>query len=414
MSKRAIPVVVALCLLLTLALSPWPARARPAAPSTPVTRPWAPVVVTASALPDLVGAPLASLAVWVYRDGAWRLIPWQVDEVVNGLYTAADDGLFNNADELTVTLDDLGDAAPASLTGAQRVVALSVTDPLAPDAAPRVAYVARMAAPVAAPNPNAIRYEAATRRLVGATYTLGLDAQKPFISSLTLNGGSANLIDRSKARVMLNLCFGSCLTLTEDSLPTNAIEPLKSGPVRVVLSPQGGFAYRDGVSLRTQADLSAVGARVLQVRLSVDLAATASGAVYRDANVPAGVTVDGAPDNVPDTPFSPWRQVDFPDGRLVSLFTVTTPNEGLLNYYRDNRTTDNNDTGDKMSYGDSGVIVKAPTGPTLGVDAAFWAFPTGTAIDGATLARQVANPLQVTASRPLWPALYLPLLSRSR
>ena len=151
MSKRVIPVVVALCLLLTLALSPWPARARPAAPSTPVTRPWAPVVVTASALPDLVGAPLASLAVWVYRDGAWRLIPWQVDEVVNGLYTAADDGLFNNADELTVTLDDLGDAAPASLTGAQRVVALSVTDPLAPDAALRVAYVARMAAPVAAP-----------------------------------------------------------------------------------------------------------------------------------------------------------------------------------------------------------------------------------------------------------------------
>lgn len=374
---------------------------------------WAPVVVKATSLPGLVGAPIANLAVWVYGDTGWQMIPWQVDEVQAGQYVAQGDGVFNDADEISVMVSDLGGPAPVGPPGVAAIYQVSVTDPLSPTDPPRLGYLARMSEPVVPPSQDYVRYDTTTRRLIGQSYTIGLNAQRPFIDYLALNGSDENLLDRSKVIVMVNLCaFGRCVTYNEEDLPANPVEPVRDGPVRVVLSGQGGFAYRDWASLRAVADLSGQPVRVLQIQLSLDLRPSASGARYRDANVTDGVVIDGAPDSVPSLPYSPWRQVDHSTGRLITVFQVTSPHDRLLNLYSDDRTRDNSDTGDKLRYGEHGIVIDEPTGPTLDVDTALWALPPATSLDGATLAAHLASPLTVSVGYARFPLLYLPYLSK--
>ncbi|MCW5849588.1 MAG: hypothetical protein KIT87_05870 [Anaerolineae bacterium] len=377
-----------------------------------VARPWAPIILNQVQLPDLVGAPIDHLAVWVYRDEGWHTIPWQVDEVDVTGYTAHGDSRFNGADELVMMLDDLGQPAPTRLPDADIVHIVTVTDPLAPTDGGRVAYVARMTVPVAPPDVGYVQYDPMTRRVSTPRYVVGLNAQWPVLDYLALNGSGVNLMDRSKLRLILNDCGYTCSVMTEEQLPLPPMTPLKDGPVRVVLDNQGRMAYRDWLWLPTQVDLSIASRRAIQVQLSLDLAASLTGGRYRDANRPDGVVVDGEPDAVPAAPWSPWQAIDHATGRLVTQYQVRTPYGDLYNYYQERTTPLSADTGDKMAWGEHGIAIDEPQGGKVAVDMALWALPADTSLDGPILAQQGAAPLVVTVSRPQFPNLYLPLLRR--
>ncbi len=413
---------LAACVGLATLVTPSAAVSRPLAPAAPpaaphriasVSRPWAPVVVGPAQLPDLSGTPVSRLAVWVYRQNEWRLIPWQVDEQDAGGYTAEGDGLFNGQDELVVMLDDLGETAPGRPPGADIVSIVTVSDPLAPDEAAHVAYVARMTVPTAPPAVDYVQYDATTHRLRSGRYVIGLNARHPTLDYLALNGSSLNLIDRLKLRAVLNDCGLTCSAFTEEQLPIPPLTPLKDGPVRVVLSRAGSLAYRDWVWLPVELDFTGLPVRLIQVHVHLDLATGLEGARYRDANVPQGVVVDGVPDDVPSVPFSPWREIDHPTGRLVTTYHVQTGYGDLFNFYQEGMTIVSEDTGDKRAWGDHGIAIDEPVGTRIAVDTALWALPPDTALAGPGLTLQQTTPLRVAVSRPQFPSLYLPLLRRS-
>ena len=322
------------------------------------------------------------------------------------------DGVFNRADELVVMLEDLGETAPTRVPDADIVHIVAVTDPLAPDAPGRVAYVARMSTPVAPPAVDYVQYDAATRRVSTPRYVAGLNAQRPVLDYLALNGSGVNLLDRTKLRLVLNDCGYTCSVMTEEQLTLPPMTPVKDGPLRVVLDNQGRMAYRDWLWLPLRFPPNLFPSRVIQVQLSLDLVASLTGARYRDANLLDGVAVDGEPDDVPSVPLSPWRQIDHPTGRLVSQYQVQTPYGSLFNFYQERTAVLSQDTGDKIAWGEHGIAIDEPQGNGVAVDMALWALPADAALDGATLAQQQASHLTVTVTRPQFPSLYLPLLRR--
>ena len=417
MRRHILTMLTLLALLATTRLGATAASLNPQSPisSLPASltsRPWAPVVLKPADLPDVAGAPITNLAVWAWRAGRWQVVPRQVDEVTAGVgYVARGDGVFDGEDELVFMLPDGGENAPALPPLARAVYRLAVSDPLAPDAPATVFYITRLDQGAPSFTQDYVRWDAQTRRLTGETYVLGLDSQRPLVTYLTLNGFDVDLVDRTKVRAVVNICLPACLTLTEDDLPLENINPIIDGPVRVVLDEDGDFAYATWASLSVDQTFNGL-PRLIELRVSVDLSAEAQGATYRDENVPGGVTVDGTPDTVPATPVARWRQIDHPTGRMVNWFTIGSNYSELQNYYLDRGTVDNDDTGDKRSYGDSGLVIVGPSGQRVAVETALWALPRGSALDGPTLAAQLAAPLTQTITREEYYKLYLPYIQR--
>lgn len=411
-ANRLLPAaVLLLVVILLISLASHPPGT---ADALPATRAWAPVVVRADAAPGLAGLPGERLAVWAWRDSGWRLIPWQVDEVDSGHYTTRGDGVFNGQDELVMMLDDLGEPTDHLPPGAVVAFVVRVADPHAPDASPRYAVVARMSDPAPAAPAAYVTYDPLGRRVVTDRYAARLDSDRPILAALALNGSGVNLIDRSKVRLLLDVCFGSCLILTDEQIELAPLAPSHVGPIRVVLSPDGGFAYRDWLRLPIRARLDGQSNRVLQAWLALDMGEAATGAVYRDANTPGGVTIDGRADDVAALPVSPWSQVDHATGRLVTMFRIASPGDRRLTRYVDHGATLLEDTGDHIALGEHGLTVDEPTGPTLDSEMALWALPAETNLDGAALAAQSDTPLVVTvAPIGLTPRLYLPWLVRA-
>jgi hypothetical protein len=73
------------------------------------------------------------------------------------------------------------------------------------------------------------------------------------------------------------------------------------------------------------------------------------------------VTIDGVPDVVSSSPPIDWYQVSGTPGGLVVVISEADPGGGAVtNYYKDDSNFDPNDTGDGMSYGDTGLVISDP------------------------------------------------------
>lgn len=372
------------------------------------------VVLKGTDLGSLRGAVPANVQLWVYRDNEWWQEPVQVDEREGGAFVAAGNGTLDATDELVFYPAVDGKAAPAGshppgLDGAPWVH-IEVTDPLAPDA-PSHAYAYAAAAPPPAQAP-AVTYDRASRLYRGAGYALGLAAPDPDgyfgLRELRLGTAEANLVDRLKIRGLLS-ALGFEQEITEENLGNLlgaagsdlSADPVKEGPIRSLTG--GGsvlYAQRMGL-LSSLADLDALGGGVPGLdfglkngRLSLDLSAAAEGATYRDANLPAGVKVDGKADVVPASPLPAWRELSFPMGRLVFLSRPGGDASKATLYFKDDATLDGNDTGDGASWADQGVA--APDVASLlaaGFPGQVVVLPAGSPVSAPALAAQAAQPL---------------------
>ena len=363
--------------------------------------------------------------VFVYRElgGNWEQIPFQIDEVTAaGIVTSTEDGQLDANDQIVVMAKDLGDEATTSISASLPISAawyeIEVTNPLSP-AQQGWAYVVRSDVLTASNTTDYAEYIAANRQISTTDYVLGWAANHSGQDYLSLFGNS-NILDRTKLRVRYTtivLGFPVVLTLTEQTPPIPSLVLVKDGPVRVVVKRGATttFAYASLFRTLTPVDLTALPANVTinEARLSTDLTNTIGSGIYYNENIPGGVTIDGSPDAVNATPFTnPWRQVSLSSGSVIQVADLGSPGGQPGHYYKDDSAVDASDTGDKMSYGDSGIKVSNPTSKLFTVESIQYVLPGQQANRGAEFWQMYRNPLTVHLHFEAAYHVYLPVVIR--
>ncbi len=424
---RSFPLVAAVAVGLLSALAAFVQAAPATSPAAvdPLTRGLEPIIVRGDQMPALIGAPVAQVRVYREVAGVWEIIPSQVDEVTaTGEYTATEDGLLDANDEVVFMAGDLGEAATTSITEALTIAPfwyqIAVSDPLNP-AQQGWAYIVHDLLGGAPTTADYVDYDPGTLRVNAANYVLGWATNHPGVDYLSLFGGP-DILDRTKVRIRFH--FGLIPgTLTEDSdlfNPPPPVTPLIDGAVRAILQRGSAtlLAYKSFLQTQTPISLSGLPEFVVinEVRVSTDLTNTIATDMYYNENVPAGVTIDGVPDVVPSTPFTqPWRQVSLDSGTIVQVADVSGAGGTPAHYYKDDSTVDPDDTGDQQSFGDSGVVVTAPTARSFTVISSQYIVAGQPGNQGAAFLAAFNNPLLVTPQlqRRTWPqAVYLPIIRR--
>lgn len=358
-----------------------------------------PVIVNGAAMSAFSGAPVDHLFVYAYTGSAWQQIPAQVDEVTaSGAYTSTEDSLFDANDELVLMGQDLGDQAidstfftmtlPISPTWYE----LEITDPLSPSQK-GWAYVVRSAVLTPSFSADYIDFISLTHRISGTTYNLGFATPNPWADYLTLGNSSTDILDRTKIRVCL--FTPNCLfPLTEQS-PFLQIEDdfIKDGPVRVILRNGRVLGYGSMLSWSIPSVITPS-----SIRFSIDFDPVITGStLYNAVTSPSGVTVDGIPETIPDTPASPWFQLSTSQGTLIQMADTSLLNGILTNYYVDNSNLDNTDTGDQRHYGDIGTSLVNP-GTSIDYRFNIYTLPGAQPNIGSQYEAFFNNPLQVAAA----------------
>jgi len=314
-----------------------------------------PVVVTGQQLPSFGGVSLNRLFLYAFDGVAWHQIPWQFDEVAGSEIVAHENGLLDTDDQLVFMAADAGDQAPEESWIADADsrtyprYEITVTDPLAPSKQGWV-YLYRS---------GTLDYDDEVQPLVTAEeYLLGLMENHPGTDLLKLHGSDEDILDRTKIRAEVQFAG----TKTENDLEID----LRSYPT------------------------------VTSGRFSMDLSPQASGSTYYDGNTPGGVTVDGSPDSVTASPAANWGQVSGETGTVVQVSDYTEAGGTPSTYYKDNDSTDPNDTGDKLSYGDAGVKIQSPN-RHFTVRSWTYVLPPSQPNVGATYQTYAMHPLEAEA-----------------
>lgn len=414
-------------------LAGWAALPARAATSA-VSRTLEPVVVSNV----FSGAPVDEVFVYTYSAGdGWKQIVHQVDERnAVGAYVASEDGVMDANDEVVFMSGDLGSMATPATWITKTVTSVdpttiyevAVTNPLNP-AEKGYAYLVRSStlAPDGSLTPYMQGFNEADQVITAQNYVIGWAEDFGGLDYLALFGGP-DILDRTKLRAEIS-AFGQTQTLTEDAIDTQDVSLDKAGPVRVIVHVVPSdprlenvistttLAYASYIETITRIDASAVpsAATLKSVRLSTDLLPSASGAIYYDENTAAGVTIDGSPDNVAATPFADgWRQVSLDSGATVQVFSIEGDLQaGKQHFYQDDTSPDN-DTGDGMAYGDSGLLLTNPQGGVFAINSAQYFLPNKQGNVGAVWSGNSQQPLVVGVAdkgdKGDLTAIYLPLL----
>ena len=404
------------------------------------------VAVSGTLVGDLSGAPLAQLFVYTYSMAGWGgQIPIQIDERdAGGAYVSAEDNLLDANDEIVFMAMDLGDRAPdtaslaASLNISPTWYEIQVADPLSPTQK-GWAYLVRSQSLSPTFRADYVDYNAAARRLNANRYTLGYTNTFFGLDHVALNGGS-NLLDRSKLRAVFEVTGLGPVRITEDNLgpPPEPPSLIKDGPVRVLLQQEMIKTLSAGPAMATAGFQSSVaataaavqsstnfsftinlpGVTLVRSRVSLDFDNSLSAAFY-NANVPAGVAIDGNPDLVAATPVSHWSQLSHSSGRLIQVIDLSDAGGVPQNFYRDDPTPEVKDTGQPGSRGDHGFAVENPVSD-FSVNTILFVLPAGAENVGALYEAYFFNPLLITTTlrtgasqqppEPAGPKIYLPLL----
>lgn len=382
------------------------------------------VVVEGALLGEAGRMSIGGLSAWTYDGATWVRIGMQVDERgAEGGFVAPEegDGYLDGADELVLLYEEAGARAPAAgrpggMAGADVRAELELRDPL-DGGESRWAYVFHGGQAGHAPAAR-LGWEAEARRIEAEAYQLGFAVPERDgyfgIASLRLFGDERDLVDRLKFRATLDL-GGLPLTLTEEDLADPPlglelpfdldVDPVVVGPVRILIDAAGASVATPGrVSLLTGlealGDLGGGGLPIelplSNLRVSLDFTPAAEGALYRDANAPAGVTVDGLPDEVAEQPLPAWRELSHEAGRLLMLRGAPVSESEAVVYYEDDRSGDRRDTGDGESWADNGVFAEEATGfAGAGFPGELVFLPSSSPLDPNALLAAADAPLEV-------------------
>lgn len=380
MRKNLLGVMV-MASIIMLGVWPLPATGtagEAAGPTLAWTRTLEPVTLTGADLGQFNGVNLGDLFVYAFDGSTWAQISYQFDEVdADGTYTS-EDGVLDANDELVFMAVDLGfqadtwewvDDADAQAHSRYEV---AVTDPLHP-AERGWAYVYQSTTLV--PNhDDYVDWDAGNQRVVAGTYIAGYDPSVHIsMDSLELNGYAVDVLDRTKIQLSVTCYIDGDpfaeVVNEEDFSGEWDIVPSVDGAVRVGggTTEASTWSYHSLYLSDVVWDLDALtppqcdSLEIHWFRVSTDwLNPTDTGmapTTYYDSNLPGGVPIDGSPDSVPTTPPVAWRQISGGRGSVIQVLDVSVGTGTLANYYKDDSTLDQNDTGDYMSFGDAGFRV---------------------------------------------------------
>jgi len=361
------------------------------------------VVVEGSEMPAFQGVPLEQLFVYVYQGGAWKQIPWQFDEVANGHSVAVEDGALDEDDQLVFMAADVGDQAPPGAWIAEADshnysrYEVVVADPLAPGERGWV-YVYRSQTAQDVVATDYVDYDPAHWIFTTDTYLMRVIPYRISVDRLELNGSGIDILDRTKFR----LYVPELSTLLTENLVELADTPIvRDGKVRAFATLHEGSSeltltgYRSRYELFFDMDFSSFVSTFSWMRLSADLSPEAEGSIYYDRNTAAGAVVDGENDAVATSPLTDWWQVSGNTGTVIQIAEL--PSGEARNYYKDDKTVDPADTGDKRSYSDCGTYIEHPS-PHLVFRLWYYVLPANQGNVGATYRDYAKNPLQVEAN----------------
>lgn len=375
-------------------------------PHNGISRTLEPVVIRGSDLPNYAGSPIAQIFVYAYRQGEWVQLPAQVDEIdASGSYVTVEDGLLDANDELVFMARDLGERSEseARIAGngipATSWYQLTVTDPTRPGDQ-GWGYVVRSASILPVLTHDYVTFNPATHRILGSNYAVGFASPRPWLDYLALGGSAIDILDRAPK---YRYCRGA-LCLNENVAPDTSDGLIKDGPVRAIL--RGGRVIAYGWMALSIISLTIPpGLAPDWLRFSTDFNVNATGATFYNGATPGGVTVDGSPDTVPGSPLSTWSQLSHTTGTVVQVLDASEMGGIRTNYYVDDYRTDNQDTGDKQHFGDTGVHAVQP-------NLSFTFRTTLYFLDGvqpnvgSSYASYAAQPLEVGAQ---WQEMALPV-----
>lgn len=408
-----------------------------------LNRPFQPVVITGNFFELYTNAPVDQLFLFAYRSatGGFEQIPFQWDERdASGNYFMPDDGLLEGNDELIFMARDAGDKAPLLpgpwINDVESTMfpryEIEITDPL--DGARAWVYLYRSSTIL--PDPAVMDYvdyfssntgnagEDTIRSLFYETVNDRTGFPKDLTIPVSAGGNGEEILDVLKFRANTSLA-----DIDESNITANSIS-FKDGKVRVLRQLFGtlkvnlpfplpdidvdfntppSIYYPYSVSI--DIDIPDLPVSVSLARESIDLNANASGMKFISPNNPSpGFIINGEPDSpvliIDDLlPGNNWMYINGPEGTIVHFFP-TDPTLGNTRqlFYMDDNSINNNDTGDKMSYGDTGVQISGSISGSFSLDyKGYFLDSNQPSSIGNTLAQFEQNPITIDTTSQRFP-----------
>ena len=397
-----------------------------------------PVVVSSSLIIGLTGAPINEVYVYAYdaNQNNWRPIPFQIDEKDNttDYWLANPNGIFDGNDELVFMAKDMGDQAPDGSFWIDDPISqdtrleIIVTDTL--DNSKAYAYIYRTTNPLPLAPESYVEYVAAHPDSAGADSVIA----KSYIENhktggiptdwKLLDGNGEDILDRQKVRLQFKLLglFDSELseTVLETPATTTINMKVKTGKVRIIREifwhvtlmgyeidfnlPLSFFPFSiesGGVSRNIDVD-----DYVYFIRQSFDLNQQASGMRLYNPYNSNGILIDGIGetdgivDTIDDPPAINWWLTTGSQGSFAMIFRMNTIGDTRKIYYWDKNELNKTDTGDSLSWGDTGVKISSNPGSYIAGNISFayrayYLGPNKSPSLGDSLALNFKSPLKI-------------------
>ena len=397
-----------------------------------------PVVVSSSLIIGLTGAPINEVYVYAYdaNQNNWRPIPFQIDEKDNttDYWLANPNGIFDGNDELVFMAKDMGDQAPDGSFWIDDPISqdtrleIIVTDTL--DNNKAYAYIYRTTNPLPLAPESYVEYVAAHPDSAGADTVIA----KSYIENhktggiptdwKLLDGNGEDILDRQKVRLQFKLLglFDSELseTVLETPATTTINMKVKTGKVRIIREifwhvtlmgyeidfnlPLSFFPFSiesGGVSRNIDVD-----DYVYFIRQSFDLNQQASGMRLYNPYNSNGILIDGIGetdgivDTIDDPPAINWWLTTGSQGSFAMIFRMNTIGDTRKIYYWDKNELNKTDTGDSLSWGDTGVKISSNPGSYIAGNISFayrsyYLGPNKSPSLGDSLALNFKSPLKI-------------------
>ncbi len=209
-----------------------------------------PVIVRGGEFPErMLGFPIESYGLFAYVDGAFKPIPFQIDERRDGDYVFpfgpkasedTDGGRFDADDELVFMVKDAGGYAPQPFwpKGVKLCSSVEITDPLNGKKAWVFLFLFDKKAPRS--KIDYVRYEHSTGTIYAERYVMGFHPRAKLgfgYLAITKEGNGAgrkfNSVDRLKIRFEATTVLGIKISRNEEEFTSRTIAWI-DGPVRII------------------------------------------------------------------------------------------------------------------------------------------------------------------------------------
>ncbi|MDZ7288426.1 MAG: T9SS type A sorting domain-containing protein [candidate division KSB1 bacterium] len=391
----------------------------------------APIVVPAGSLEAMTNDSIEVFTAYCYTNGGFRPSLFQIDEVdAKGRFLRENDAIADSNDQVVFMPIGTGDRAPTDqwIDGSDNVrLELEVTDPLTNEKGWLYLFRHVKTPPKVDPYVRYVRgpETVGSDTVFATSYIEAHDPQGWFTDTRirTPFGDGVDILDRQKVRV--GGVFGIFrVTLKDEENVLYRYVRHGGGPVRVlreygikvtflgaVIDSTGSFFTQyfpySTVFGAQEAKIPVIsGLTVNLIRQSVDLNDRAVGMKFFNAFNRNGLIVDGVADSPIDKTITDppdglnWFMITGNPGTILTIMNIPVIGSKRELYYLDDATIDNGDTGDKKSYGDSGILVTSTgniTG-TFSFDFTTYYLAKNQAVTtGDQFKQRAVNPWQVTA-----------------